>query len=717
MNLSEALDAVLPEIPKASFARSKPPMVDPDLIVREEILDGEPMVGVLQREKGNFFRFPLAQWKLIQLFDGVRSYEEIAEQYREQTNSDTTAEELSTFAAAMEEQGFWYKTAQEKNLAMNERLMAQRSRRAQRTSRFNIAHIYFSAWDPDSYFNWLDGFAGSFIYNRWSVFAVIALFIFEVFIFVAHWNVIGPDIPVFYSFSNKTFADFAEFWILLFVLGFIHETAHGLTCKHFGGEVHSMGLMFLYLTPCFYVDVTETWIYASRIQRLWTIIAGIWIEMVVCGLAMIIWTNTAPGFWLHDLMYKVILITGVAVVLMNLNPLLKLDGYYFLTEAIGIPELKERSTAFVSEWMQNKILRLPVEITPVPRNRVMLFVLYALLSGAYSYVVLFAVVRFSFNVTYGFLAEFALIPAAMLAFGIFRSRLKSLNQVLTDMWRRNLHVHIAIGRRGYLVTAFVLLFLLLPLWRDREDAFYVVEPENPLTIHAAISGKVNAVYVKGGQYVHAGEILLAMTSIDATAMHSEAKALTASTHFHSFEAQLQGKSIGTAAADLTASAQSRALSGEAQRSLIVRAPTDGVVLNRDPDALLGAAVASGQSMLSMADNGPHVVRIYISYSALKRISPHSEVLIMPPGQLRVMQLRLKSIDGQAVQLPADLIGKQEYKGLVIPTFYSARIPLPRTGSALALGTAGTAKILGVRRSIAERAAIAALDLFHRHFWW
>ena len=52
MNLSEALDAALPEIPKTRLARSRPPCLDPDLIVREDILDGEPIVGVLQRDKG-----------------------------------------------------------------------------------------------------------------------------------------------------------------------------------------------------------------------------------------------------------------------------------------------------------------------------------------------------------------------------------------------------------------------------------------------------------------------------------------------------------------------------------------------------------------------------------------------------------------------------------------------------------------------------------------
>ena len=70
-----------------------------------------------------------------------------------------------------------------------------------------------------------------------------------------------------------------------------------------------MGLMFLYLIPCFFVDVTESWTSATKVQRLATIIAGIWIEMTICGLAMVIWSNTVAGYWLHDLTYQVILLT------------------------------------------------------------------------------------------------------------------------------------------------------------------------------------------------------------------------------------------------------------------------------------------------------------------------------------------------------------------------------------------------------------------------
>ncbi|HEV2214625.1 MAG TPA: HlyD family efflux transporter periplasmic adaptor subunit [Terracidiphilus sp.] len=717
MNLSEALDAALPEIPTKRLARDKPPALDPNLIIREETLDGEPVVGVLQRENNNFFRFPLKQWKLVQLFNGSRTYEEVSEAYFEQTGELVSPDEIGAFAEGMEAQGFWYKTPQEKNLALSERLMAQRSRRAQRKSKLNIAHITFSAWDPNAYFDRLDALVGKLIYNPWSVLAAVTLFIFESDVFIEHWSVIGPDIRVYYSFTGKTFSDIVQFWILLFVLGFIHESAHGLTCKHFGGEVHSMGLMFLYLTPAFYVDVTESWIYATRVQRLWTIIAGIWVEMVICGFAMIIWTNSAPGYWLHDLMYKVILITGVAVVVMNLNPLLKLDGYYFLTESIGMPELKERSTAFVTEWVQSRILRLPVLVTPIPRKRAPLYVLYSLLSGAYSYLVLFTVIRFAYNVAYGVFAEFALVLVGFMAFAIFRSRLRSLRNTVQEVWSRMTFSGSILQRHGIWVSALLGLFIILPLWRDREDAYFVVEPSNPVTVHAAIAGHVTAVYVRGGQLVSAGQPLLAMASVDAAAIHAQAAALTGSSQFTAFQAQLQGQSIGTAAAEQTAASQSRSLSGEVQSSLVVRAPGQGVVLNSDPQALLGNAVASGQSLLTLANQGPLLVRLYFPFSALKRIQPGAEVLLMPPSRLSILHFHMGPMDGQVASLPAEFIGREEYKGLQLPTFYSARIPVSQPVAGLTLGTSGYAKILGARRSIFERAVRAGLDLLRQHVWW
>jgi len=178
--------------------------------------------------------------------------------------------------------------------------------------------------------------------------------------------------------------------------------------------------------------------------------------MVVCGIAMVIWTNTVAGQWIHDFSYQIILITGIAVVVVNLNPLIKLDGYYFFTEFIGIPDLKERSTAFVSGWFQSRILGLPVEAPVVLRRRAAFFAIYAIISGAYSYALLFVVVRLSYNITSKWMAEFALIPAGALAFMVFRSRIRALGGVTVRFWNSTSFPSAKCGR-----------FILLspPRWR------------------------------------------------------------------------------------------------------------------------------------------------------------------------------------------------------------------------------------------------------------
>ena len=513
MNLSEALDAALPEIPQVRLTRSRPPRLDPDLVVHEDILDGEPTIGVLQRDKANYYRFQPWQWQLAQLFDGERSYEEIAAAFEAESGTPVEAEDIRSFSEQMDACDFWYKTQQEKNLAMREKLLAQRGRRAK--SKINVAHISFSAWDPDRYLGWVDRMVGKFVYSSWCALACVLLFVFETIVVIQNWRFIGPDTALFFNFAQKSFADFAEFWLLILVIGFIHETAHGLTCKHFGGQVHSMGLMFLYFVPCFFVDVTESWVSATKIQRLGTIIAGIWIELTVCGIAMIFWLNSAEGGWSHNLAYEVILLTGIAAVAINLNPLIKLDGYYFLTEIIEIPELKERSTAFMSAWFQAKILRMPVEVPVVPRRRVALFAAYAIASGAYSYLLLFFVVRLSYRLGSKWFAEFALIPSATLAFFLFRSRLKALYRVMLDSWKRTKEAGLRLRTRTAVVGLGVIALMFVPLWRDRDDAFFVIEPADSQMICAAVRGRVEQVMVKEGQQVHAGEQLLMMTSDDS----------------------------------------------------------------------------------------------------------------------------------------------------------------------------------------------------------
>jgi putative peptide zinc metalloprotease protein len=717
MNLSEALNAALPEIPRNRLARKNPPRLDPDLIIREDVTDGEAIVAVYQRSTANLMRLKPTQWQLAGFFDGVRSYDEIAAAFAADSGIAVSGDEVRTFAENMDENGFWYKNPQEKNIAMNEKLSAQRNRRASGHSPINVAHISFSAWDPDGYLTQLDQKIGKFIYSSWVTWLTVLLFIFEGVVFAAKWNVMGPDIPVYFNFSNKSFSDVVEFWVLLMIIGFIHESSHGLTCKHFGGEVHSMGLMFLYLTPAFYVDVTESWISASRLQRMATIIAGIWVEMMICGLAMIVWTNTQPGEWIHDFCYKLILLTGLALVVVNLNPLIKLDGYYFFTEWLRIPDLKERSTAFAIGWVQSRIFGVPVDVPVVSRRRVPLFVLYALASGVYSYLLLLLFVRFSYNVFYHWFAELALVPAAVLAFVIFRSRLTSLRTFALTFYRARVEEGaFRLTPLRFAIAVALVDLLFIPIVRDRENAYFLIEPVATHQVHAGVPGKVLAVYVREGDTVRSGQELATLQSLQEAGDRDDAETQVASSQAQVFTAELQHKGLGEALVSQQAARRSSATAQEEGAQLTVVAPAAGVVANGIPEDLVNRDVTTGETLLTIVDPSQLVARLFVPVSEMERIRVGDPVALQLPSQFGALYGRLGTMEGAAIHLPAGILPEQDFKGISLPAFYTTRMPLAEIGDGVRPGMSGQAKVFGRRRSFFSRILTFWGNVLHTHFW-
>ena len=267
-----------------------------------------------------------------------------------------------------------------------------------------------------------------------------------------------------------------------------------------------------------------------------------------------------------------------------------------------------------------------------------------------------------------------------------------------------------------ILASCLVALLLLPLWREREDAYFVIEPIQSETLHAAVPGRVNDVLVYEGEHVRAGQPLLTMSSPLATSMVDSAAAQTHYARFQAFNAELQGQSIGPAAAQQNASQRFTWLAGEAQSSLLMAAPRDATVLTQNPAALLGQQVGSGQPLLDLADDGRRAVRIYIPSAALERTSAGAGVALELPGRFSPVRLTLAQPGGDAVNLPQGLVASQSYQGIKLPVFYSARMALPASAGSPRFGVAGRAKIFGVRRSVAERLFTIAADLVRAHIW-
>ena len=146
-------------------------------------------------------------------------------------------------------------------------------------------------------------------------------------------------------------------WLALAFVTLGHEFAHGLTCKHHGGEVHEVGVLMLMLMPCFYCNVTDAWLFREKSKRLWVTLAGGYFELFLWSLCVFVWRLTLPGTLPHYLAFVVLSASGVQT-LFNFNPLIKLDGYYLLSDWLEIPNLQARAAEHVKERLR-RLLSAP----------------------------------------------------------------------------------------------------------------------------------------------------------------------------------------------------------------------------------------------------------------------------------------------------------------------------------------------------------------------
>src|SRR5689334_6791566 len=72
----------------------------------------------------------------------------------------------------------------------------------------------------------------------------------------------------------------------------VHEFGHAFACRRFGGEVHTMGIMFMIFTPMPYVDATSSWSFRNRWHRIFVGAAGMIHELFLAALVTFVWANT-----------------------------------------------------------------------------------------------------------------------------------------------------------------------------------------------------------------------------------------------------------------------------------------------------------------------------------------------------------------------------------------------------------------------------------------
>ena len=718
MNIVEALNVALPEIPERLLRQKRVPKMDPRLVGRDHVLDGVPVVRVLIPDNHEFYTLPPEYWELLQLFDGERSYQEIADLFAARTGMAVTEDWVLQFATDNADAAFWSRTLQEKNARFREELMEKRRSRTHKKSKWgSLAEITFPAWDPDKLLTRIHNRVG-FLFTYQFLLVSLAMFSFAGWVLISHWKEIGQDNLEFYNFTDKGVGDIVIFWLLICGIACVHEFCHGLVCKHTGGESHSMGFLLIYLSPAFYCDTTEAWVYGTKWQRIATAAAGVWSSLIIYSIASFVWWGTAVDGAVHNFAYIVMLASGILPVLINLNPLIKLDGYFMFTELLDNPGLKENATLYVNNWVKKTAFGLPVEVPYVPWRRKLLYVPYTLVSGVYSYGLLFFVVTFVYNVAHRYNPEWAFVPATALAIVVFNSRILALWKFMRLLYldkKERVKAWFTLAHTAAVVSV-ALLVLLLPLWRETVQGRLVLEPAQRAVVRIEVPGTVIETDAQEGQQVSPGAPLLRLQNLE---LESEAARVAADLRLASaraFQAQMQYADYASAESHRQELAARDQTLQEKLTRLTVSSPIDGIVVTPRVQDLLGMYLPAGTEAMEIVDTSRLQARVYVSEPDI------GKVRIGAPAALRLDAFASSILGNVSFLAPASspaekgLFDAQEYKALQTSRHYVVKIAVLNPGDRLKDGFTGTAKIFFRRRSIFGFAWQSVNDFIRRKLW-
>jgi putative peptide zinc metalloprotease protein len=716
MNLARVLDTALPDVPPLRQRQGFPRM-HPQHVVREHIERDGPLKMVLVPDNNMFFRLSPFQYTLATLFNGERSYAEVGAELTRVTGYTLTEAQLVEFTESLDKCDFWYRTPQEKSVLLCEQLVEERQKKINKKKHNfgDLSIIEVVYFDPDKFLRWAHSKL-KFIYTPrftlWTAFMMVVM----ILILGTRWSEVWADSVAFYNFTGKGLSDVVEFFAVFLLLGAFHETAHGMTCIHYGGGSHRMGFFLMYLVPGVFCEVQEVFVYGGRKARMLTVAAGVMSEIILCQYFSVIWWLTPPGTWIHNFCYKLILSGGILCVLINWNPLSKMDGYYLFCEMFRFWDLKGLSSTFLSAWVRKNIFGLPATVPVLPRARQIGFAAYAILSGVYCYSLMLFFVRVLYKIAHHFSPQWAFVPAGILAFAIFRSRLRKLGQFMKEIYLDKNELLFKHRLLFWATAAVVLILLLLPLWREHVEVPFVLEAAERAVVRVEVPGAVESVSVEEGQRVEAGQTIAQLQDLRLQSSAAEAGARYRQASARATEAELSYEDFANAEQLRKATQVADQLKRAELQKLRITSPIRGAVASSRVHDLLGSYLTAGTVVAEIVNTSTMRARVYISEPDLHNLAEVYGASLRVKSRWQSFEGKYLGVSPTSRDVAPGLMPVAEYSGMQAPTYFTVDLSVPNKDGELHEGMSGIAKIYGPRRSIASMIFRPILEAVARRAW-
>jgi multidrug resistance efflux pump len=467
---------------------------NPRLRVSEQMQAGEVVYVVQDPVSGDNFQIGELEYAVAQGFDGRRSLRDVRA-FLAGSGDDFELVELEEFARQLLDAGLLILADRSAIDPASDRPVPLG---VGRWSASRLLYLQIAAFNAESFFR-------RTLAGVRPLLGVPALAVAGVAVVVAMGILLGNWADIAAALASRLSAStLLAVWFWYGVVVLVHEMAHGYVCAHLGGRVQTLGVLIMYGKPCAYCDVSDAWLFPRKSHKIWVMAAGSLLELFLWAVATVVWRMTSPETWIHGIALILMTVCGVGT-LFNFNPLLKYDGYYMLSDALEVPNLRQR--AF--QDIKARLLRRPREAASDREQRIFLW--YGVFALLYSALFLSVVV---FRLQDWMQAKWGgtglLLFWSAITVAAARPLLRGAGGFWSALRRASMSRRVQWGLGGLALLA----ILGLVRWPLKVASECRIEPLERVIMRSPISAVIDTVLVEQGDQVSSGALLLELSRRD-----------------------------------------------------------------------------------------------------------------------------------------------------------------------------------------------------------
>lgn len=538
----------------------------------------------------------------------------------------------------------------------------------------------FPLFDPDDFLEWVKPVSNR-IFSRVGFLVWLAVVIWGFSSVVGHT---GDLVAQSYRVLDP--ANLPWLFLVTAILKAFHEFGHMALCKKFGGTVNRAGILLMIFTPMPFADTTSAWGFRERWQRVLVGFGGMIVELFLAALAAVVWVQSGEGL-LHDLAFNAMLVGSVSTLLFNLNPLLRFDGYFILSDLSAIPNLYQRSTKSLRYYFERYLFGLRRELSPADNpTEAWVLPVYGIGAGIYRFFLFGSILLFVWD---RFLLLGLIMGLVCLVAWVLVPLGKLVNYLVGSP-----KLHLQRGRAVGVVfacLAFVLIFTRWVPFPQSIRADGILEARNSAVIITGTSGTVAELLAAPGSRVESSQPLLRLEDPELALARRELEAQLNEARARERQALAQDPGSHPVLRGYLAALQKRAEElKEREQALVVTAPQTGYWVAPELEDFEGVWVPRGAALGEIINPVDFEFLVQVPVNRMARIISVADgpAVVRLDGQpwtrLPVTSRVLVAASAESSQSPSGNPAEQE----AIPFFeFRGRIE-PGNDSVLLHGLAG-----------------------------